>query len=553
MKEKLTKRSLKRIERSKLNTTVGLITSILMGIFSFVERTIFNQYFIEDYLGLYSFNYNIIYTLGYIELGLSTSIAFALYKPIEYNDKSQIIAIMRFFRKAYIAIGTFIIITGICLLPFLQYLVQTSIPITNVRVYFVIFLVANASSYIIAYKNVLFSANQEDYILTLITNVSWTLLYIAEIIVAITTQNFLYYSIALFCGYQLKNFTMRFLANKSFKFLKTKEKPQISSDTMRMIKLNTKGMIYNRLGQVMVSTTDSVLISSMVGTAILGKFSNYQMLYSGLITLALLIPKSITASIGNAGVTETKKTMVKSFYSLDLGSFFVYGFLTIMLICVANPIVSTFFGKNRVLDMSTVILYFCSFYLASQRELLLSYKSSLGLYWEDRHRPILEGITNLVASLILGFYWGINGILIGTIISQVFVNYMMEPLIVFHKGFKHSAYWYYISSSLRFILVIAITAICLIATNACSIMDKTSGILQIGSFSIPLGGFIQIIINFTISLGITFISFFLIFYKSESSKMIVRTLKVAFLNKAEKVKLAKHLEEKEKNRKRKNS
>ena len=54
--DKKESRELKRIERSKLNTTVALVTNIIMGVLSFAERTVFNQFFIEDYLGLYSFN-----------------------------------------------------------------------------------------------------------------------------------------------------------------------------------------------------------------------------------------------------------------------------------------------------------------------------------------------------------------------------------------------------------------------------------------------------------------------------------------------------------------
>ena len=68
-------RALRRIEKSTLNTKVGLISNIVIGVLSFVERTVFNQFFIEDYLGLYSFNYNIISILTFLELGLSTSIS----------------------------------------------------------------------------------------------------------------------------------------------------------------------------------------------------------------------------------------------------------------------------------------------------------------------------------------------------------------------------------------------------------------------------------------------------------------------------------------------
>ena len=73
--DKRESRNLKRIEKSKINTTVALVTNIVMGVLSFAERTVFNQFFNEDYLGLYSFNNNIIGILTFFELGLSSAVA----------------------------------------------------------------------------------------------------------------------------------------------------------------------------------------------------------------------------------------------------------------------------------------------------------------------------------------------------------------------------------------------------------------------------------------------------------------------------------------------
>ena len=72
-------KNLKRIHNSKLNITIAMITSIAMGFLNFAERTVFNRYFIEDYLGLFSFYNSVVGILGTIELGITGSIAFALY------------------------------------------------------------------------------------------------------------------------------------------------------------------------------------------------------------------------------------------------------------------------------------------------------------------------------------------------------------------------------------------------------------------------------------------------------------------------------------------
>ena len=523
--DKRESRNLKRIEKSKINTTVALITNIVMGVLSFAERTTFNQFFNEDFLGLYSFNQNIIGILSFFELGLASAVAYALYAPLEYDNKEQITAIMKFFRNAYFIIGTLILVLGVSLLPILPRIIKTTVDITHVQTYFVLFLIGNISSYYINYKNILFNANQEQYKVTMVTNISWTFLYLAEILIAIFTQNFLLYSIAIMVANLIKNLVLNILAKHEFPYLKYKNKNiKLDSDIKNKIVKNTKGLIITRLGIAMVSCTDSMLISGLVGTATLGKYSNYQIIYLGLLTLAILLPQNITASIGNAGVTESKRTMSKGFSVLDLSSFFIYSAFAVMFLNVVNPIVATFFGANRVLPLSTVVIITINFYFQAMRELILSYKSSLGLYWEDRKRPIIEGVTNLVTSIIFGYFWGLNGILIGTMITAIFVNFMIEPRVIFHYGFTRSAYGFYVSNILRFVLVVIIAIITHWITAEINVSTLITATLSIGSFKLDLGSFCEIIVNAIISLLFTIFVYLVIFRKTESVAVIKKTI-----------------------------
>lgn len=507
----LTAKRLNRINKSKLNTTIALTTSIIMGVLSFAERTVFNHCFIADYLGLYSFFYNIIGILSTIELGVASAIAFALYEPIEHQRYDQIAAIMRLFRRTYRVIGTIILVAGFCLFPFLENLIITEIPIDKVRLYFSFFLIKTTFNYYFGYRAILISANQNQYKSSIITNFSWSFLYIAEMIISLTTHDFLLYCIAILIFEIIRSMIMHTVGGKEFPEIKNYKKSKLSTETAKKIIKNVKGLIITRLSSILVTSTDSLLISAMVGTAFLGKYSNYQMITTGLMTITALVPQSITASVGNAGVTETKRTMSKSFEILNLASFFVYGPMIIVLINIINPIITVFFGADRVIDILSVALICTSFYLSNQREIILTFKSSLGLYWEDRKRPIIEGITNLIVSIILGKFWGFNGIIIGTIVSQVCVNLTIEPRIIYHEGLHSSAFWYYIVTIARFIITVSLSAIC----------------LRINSM-IELSGLLQIIVYTIVSTSITVCGFLLIYHRNEDARAIFRTVKFAF-------------------------
>ena len=515
--EEISEKALKRIEKSKLNTTTTLLTSIVMGVMSFVERTAFNRFFIEDYLGLYSFNYNIINMLSFIELGITSSIAYALYAPVEYKDHDQIIAIMRFFRKAYLIIGIIIVCGGVAILPFFPLLLNTAIPINEARLYFMLFLISTALTYFVSYRNILLAAYQENYITTFWTNTSYTLMYFAEIVVAMTTQNFLYYSLCILGGNLFKVLIMRRITVRKFPYLKSRKKVTMDPAIKNHIYKNTRGLINTKLGQVLINSTDSLLISVMVGTAFLGKYANYQMITSGLLVVSTLLPTSITSSVGNAGVTESKRSLARSFSTLDFSSFLIYSTISIMILNIANPIVATFFGADRILPFSSVILICLNFYISSMREILLTFKSSLGLYWQDRKRPIIGGIVNLVTSIIFGKFLGFNGIILGTIFTHLFVNLAIEPIIIFHDGLYHSALWYYISAIGHFVLV-AITSL----------------IITLATCRLPISGVQWIIIRALIVIAILLPIYFIVFRKNENAIAMIKTLKIAFTAKRKK-------------------
>ena len=153
-------------------------------------------------------------------------------------------------------------------------LLNTAIPINEARLYFMLFLISTALTYFVSYRNILLAAYQENYITTFWTNTSYTLMYFAEIVVAMTTQNFLYYSLCILGGNLFKVLIMRRITVRKFPYLKSRKKVTMDPAIKNHIYKNTRGLINTKLGQVLINSTDSLLISVMVGTAFLGKYAN---------------------------------------------------------------------------------------------------------------------------------------------------------------------------------------------------------------------------------------------------------------------------------------
>ena len=79
----------------------------------------------------------------------------------------------------------------------------------------------------------------------------------------------------------------------------------------------------------------------MVGTSVLGLYSNYQMITSGLLGFNRTIPNAITASLGNIGATESSEHVANSFKYIDMCYYILYGIMSVVLLNIINPIITT--------------------------------------------------------------------------------------------------------------------------------------------------------------------------------------------------------------------
>ena len=129
------------------NFITGFAGQLVSMLLSFASRTVFIYVLGEKYLGINGLFSSILSVLSFSELGLGAAITYELYKPIADKDSEKIRSLMLFYKKAYFFIGSFILLAGLVLLPFLPYLMKETTDLVNVRVIYVLFLVNNAASY----------------------------------------------------------------------------------------------------------------------------------------------------------------------------------------------------------------------------------------------------------------------------------------------------------------------------------------------------------------------------------------------------------------------
>lgn len=432
-----------RTKNSFLTMAMSCIRQGLTLLLTFISRTVFIHILGAEYLGLNGLFSNILSLLALSELGINVAISFYLYKPLAEQDMERVKSLMGFYKICYRVVGLAIICVGSFLVPALPFLVNfdQSVPANLYLVYFLYLLNTAASYLFFAYKQALVTANQEQYKIEKV-NISFTFINcIADIIVLIFLRNYIAYLVVKFLMVLFKNIIIAIKIDKEYPFIKEKNvMPLDKTEIMNFFK-DIGDIALFRIGSTLFNATDNIIISMMLGTVVVGYYSNYYMIISQVTMVIGLLIRSFTAGIGNVVAKEHKDKQYNIFKQLDFVVYFIATVCTSCLFQLLNSFVNIWVGgvDERYILSQAVVLFLClSFYFDSTTQIMNAFREASGNFKTGRALQLIGGIANIFLSVVLGKYYGLSGIFAATIVSKGLIA--ITPFImgisenVFHKG-----------------------------------------------------------------------------------------------------------------------
>ena len=460
-----------RIGNSLKNIKYSIVGQSIYLLINFISRMVFVKILGTEYLGLNGLFSNILSILSLADLGIGAAIVYSMYKPLAEKNEVKLKALMRLYKQAYISIGVLILVLGTCLTPFLEFFINGIPQIPYINIIYVLYVLNSGLSYFFSYKRSFLIADQKKYIESFYHYLFYLLRNILQIIILLYTKNFLSFLGIQILSTLLENIIISRKVNQLYPFIKGKNNTELDSKERNTILKNVKAMVLHKVGSVVVVGTDNLLISKFVGIVEVGLYSNYLLIINALNQIYGMIFQSLTASVGNLGVTEKKEKSIFIFNCIDLFGFWIYAFSSICLIILFNPFINIWLGKEYQLQMSIIMLIVISFYLTGRRKSVLTFKDALGLFWYDRHKSLYESGINLFISIILAKFIGMEGVLLGTIISTLLTCFWIEPYVLYKYGFRGSVKSYFRKYGFYTTIMIIVGTVTWIISNL--ILDYT--------------------------------------------------------------------------------
>nr|WIF88093.1 hypothetical protein QOL21_06350 [Acholeplasma laidlawii] len=197
----------------------------------------------------------------------------------------------------------------------------------------------------------------------------------------------------------------------------------------------TKDILIHQVSSLIFLNTDNIIISSRLGLFSVTQYSSYNQTisYPSQFTDKILFGmKSTIGILINKNIEEAKQ-YIKNM--LVLVSFLTTIFVTIFILKI-NNFITIWIGEEYLLDEISVFLFALILIDRIITPLINISRDNRGLFKESKGYTLIQAILNVVLSLTLAIFIGINGILLGTVISIIVISIPMNILIIERKVYN---------------------------------------------------------------------------------------------------------------------
>ena len=450
-----------RVQKSLMNAKVNLVFYFVFLCLSFFSRKIFLECLGADFIGLTGTLGNILSFLSLAEMGVGTAVGYTLYKPIQQKKYAEIDEIVSVFGYLYRKIGLFILTGAAIFSLFIPYIFRSSDFSLGV-IYFAFFsiLLSSLFSYFINYRQILLTSDQKGYIVTAYLQSAVFVKILLQMLLAWSFKNYyLWISIEILFGI-LSCIILNWKIDMEYPWLKVSvpKGRQVYSNHRDIIK-TTKQVFVHRIASFLLNQSDQILIFAFASLKMVAYYGNYTLIATKIAQVFSTAIDSIGAGVGNLVAEGNKQRIIYVFWELMAVRFCIAGILVFGLYFTIEPFIVLWLGEQFLLDKIVLILLLVTIFIGQIRGPVDIYISAYGMY-ADTWAPITEAIINVTVTFIAAYYLGLLGILIGKIVSMLFIVVGWKPYYLFTSGFKVKlrSFWagmarFYASFILSFLLV----------------------------------------------------------------------------------------------------
>lgn len=410
-------------KRALRNIITNIMVQLSLAIAGLLIPRFIMHFYGSEMNGLVSSISQFITYAALIEMGIANSSVIALYKPLAEQNLDEISEIVSSSRKMYLT-SAYVYSVIILLIAMIYPLLYEG----KLEYAFVFELVlcigaVNAIDYFILGKyKVLLIADQKYYILNITRTVATILMVIISVWLLLIGCSLIMVKFIAIVTHLFESLIISVYIKNKYK------KVNFYCRKTRKISQRWNALVHQLCSTITYNTDLVVLTLCLPGHSLLeiSVYSVYSMVLSLLTNFTGSFTTGINASFGNLMVRGEREKIKKIFNTYEfvffIALFIIYSCFAVLIL----PFVACY--TKGMKDVNYVrleigILFALNGLSAQIKEVAGVIINAAGKYKETQKYAIEEAVSNIVISLILVKFLGIVGVLIGTLISHVWMDY----------------------------------------------------------------------------------------------------------------------------------
>lgn len=407
---------MKRSKKIFKNLIFGFIAeavAILLGVI--VPRLTLTNYG-SEVNGLVSTIGQIYAYVALLEAGIGLATIQALYKPISEDNKDSINSILSATAHYYKRTGFIYACIVVVFSSIYPFLLTTEIP--RLTVFFIVFFngVGQIISYFFQAKYfLLLQAEGKNYIYTNLNMVTNIIKNIAKIWLMRMGVGVIYVqTIGVFVS-MIQMMYMAWYIKRNYPWINLSVMPN------KQALSQNKNVLIHQVSWLIVNNTDAVVLTFFCGLKTVSVYAIYILLYGMVNTVLTMAGDSVKFDLGQSFYNKTRFNAVFNLYEI------LFTALLFSLFSITNFFMTPFLMlyTKGVVDISYIdqwlpLLFSLMYILMQSRKPAHDIVKVAGHFKQTQNQAVVEAIINITVSIVMVYFLGIYGVIIGTIVALLY-------------------------------------------------------------------------------------------------------------------------------------
>lgn len=409
-----------RTKKFFYNSIITAIYQVIVMLAGFITPRIMLKYYGSEINGLVSSITQFIVYFNLVEAGLSGAAIYALYKPLADRDHKAINGVVSAAKKFYTQSGYIFVSLTVGLAISYPMLIKSQVLSQFEIALLVLILGVNGALefFTLSKYRVLLSADQKTYIISLASLAHIIINTIIIVVLGKMQVNIVILRFVALLSIFLRSFILMFYTRKKYRFLDYKETPNFESLNKRW-----DALYLQILGAVHTGAPVVILTVITKNLMLVSVYTIFNMVIAGVNGILSIFISGLSASFGNVIARGETSILQKAYREFEFAYYGLITFVYSVAFVTIMPFIRIYTSGVTDINYDLPLIGF----LFVLNGLLYNIKTpqgmlviSAGLFKETKVQTTTQGAIAVIIGIILAPKYGIVGVLIGSILSNIY-------------------------------------------------------------------------------------------------------------------------------------